>query len=826
MPCPLPLRRLTFLAVCTLAPLGVNADPITELPVDRSLFDTNVEIFTEPFEAHLPGQPHFPRPGANVILRATTLPGDHLQWFRDSDPVAPDVTTRELRLKNVTPADTGVYWARITRDGVSVDTAPVPLNVVTAPSSSLVDPTFVNRSVPPGDMLPYSLLVENNAGEIGYLRFFSNFFSGSWGWLSPGGDYSETVYAWSYGESQVDEVATLLPDGSHLRVANSRLTRIDRQGQSTVIDYQGEIPLEVHQWNLAENGDLLHLAGAHLLCLASDGAVRATLLPETVDWASFTQLTPFRDGSGRLLIQGYDNDARPVARVLEADAVPVAGSSTIHTLEGQPPTRLTNGDWVEVANSTLRRYGPDLTLISESDLGRWSTLSWQPLPDGYLYAFVVGQGILRLDTELNQDMGFSVQLPTDAAPSHGRSFLLSGDRLFVSGQFDIADDLATRLVARLDLTGNASGHAPRPFINSRDSVLGGHVLTLDAFAIGNGPFTYEWLNLDQPNLQFPAEPSITLSPYNATNAGRYVVKVTSAAGTAYSEAFDLRGSNSVPVLRNLSARLPLGPNQPVLSMGIVVAPQLPLELLPQPSQVVVARGIGPTLAEFEVPNPLADPMLQLSTDSSAPTQWTNDDWRPLNGFDILAFNAIGYLPLLPGSADSQLSATLSPGVHHLQVLAKPGDSGITLGEIYALYTTPQNATFTNLSLRARTGDGDDTVIGGFVIDDPAELGRPVRLLIRAIGPGLLDFNVADVATDPVLQIFDHTGALVASNDNWSDDASNTLADTALRVGAFALAVNSTDAAVLLELAPGPYTAQVSVADGQHGQILLELYVVP
>ena len=73
------------------------------------------------------------------------------------------------------------------------------------------------------------------------------------------------------------------------------------------------------------------------------------------------------------------------------------------------------------------------------------------------------------------------------------------------------------------------------------------------------------------------------------------------------------------------------------------------------------------------------------------------------------------------------------------------------------------------------------------------------------------------------------GVLVAANDNWYDAPNAVaIATAAQQVGAFALPAGSRDAALLLSLPPGSYTAQVearSAGDGV-GQALVEVYDVP
>jgi RecB family exonuclease len=77
--------------------------------------------------------------------------------------------------------------------------------------------------------------------------------------------------------------------------------------------------------------------------------------------------------------------------------------------------------------------------------------------------------------------------------------------------------------------------------------------------------------------------------------------------------------------------------------------------------------------------------------------------------------------------------------------------------------------------------------------------------------------------DPQLALFSGS-TQIASNDNWGGDPQ--LAATAASVGAFALpSATSKDAMLLVTLAPGQYTAQVS-ANGAAGQVIVEVYDVP
>jgi len=62
--------------------------------------------------------------------------------------------------------------------------------------------------------------------------------------------------------------------------------------------------------------------------------------------------------------------------------------------------------------------------------------------------------------------------------------------------------------------------------------------------------------------------------------------------------------------------------------------------------------------------------------------------------------------------------------------------------------------------------GDNVLIGGFIVTGT----QPKKVLLRAIGPSLSNANppVAGALADPVLELHDGTGGLLATNDNWMD----------------------------------------------------------
>lgn len=100
-------------------------------------------------------------------------------------------------------------------------------------------------------------------------------------------------------------------------------------------------------------------------------------------------------------------------------------------------------------------------------------------------------------------------------------------------------------------------------------------------------------------------------------------------------------------------------------------------------------------------------------------------------------------------------------------------------------------------------------------------------LIRAVGPTLAaaPFNIANAASNPRVRIVrNDTGQTIAQNDNWGQNANAAqIAAAAAAQGAFPLLANSNDAALLINLPEGPYSAVVEAT--ANGLAIIEVYEV-
>lgn len=131
---------------------------------------------------------------------------------------------------------------------------------------------------------------------------------------------------------------------------------------------------------------------------------------------------------------------------------------------------------------------------------------------------------------------------------------------------------------------------------------------------------------------------------------------------------------------------------------------------------------------------------------------------------------------------------------------------------------PAAGRLLNVSTRAWAGAGAEALIGGFWISG----SESKSVLVRGIGPALAAFGVSDASPDLRLRVVGAAGE-VAQNDDWSvQTGAAELATVAARLGAFPLSGGSRDAAVLLSLPPGGYSAVIE-SPGSAGSGLVEVY---
>jgi hypothetical protein len=167
--------------------------------------------------------------------------------------------------------------------------------------------------------------------------------------------------------------------------------------------------------------------------------------------------------------------------------------------------------------------------------------------------------------------------------------------------------------------------------------------------------------------------------------------------------------------------------------------------------------------------------------------------------------------------------TLSPGLYTMVVPDGHG-SGTVLAEVYDADAAASRLT--SLSARAQVSDSAQ-LIAGLTVDGDV----PRRVLVRGVGPGLTNYGVAGVLSNPVISVYDAQNRLLAQNDDWQTPvtvnaayAATSVADILTASGiTFALAPGSKDSALIVTLAPGTYTIIVGGANGSAGTAMVEVY---
>src|SRR5215216_651900 len=161
------------------------------------------------------------------------------------------------------------------------------------------------------------------------------------------------------------------------------------------------------------------------------------------------------------------------------------------------------------------------------------------------------------------------------------------------------------------------------------------------------------------------------------------------------------------------------------------------------------------------------------------------------------------------------------------VVCLVGDTSVCA--IATAATTVTESTLGNTSTRAFVQTGDNVVIGGFIVErvpPKFEPAPPKRVIIRAIGPELIQYGVPDALANPTLELHDGTGALIASNNNWATTiiggiiTSNQVHD--IQASGYAPR-DPFESAIIADLPAGNYTAIVRGVNDMTGVALVEVY---
>ncbi|MFM9080071.1 MAG: phosphodiester glycosidase family protein, partial [Opitutaceae bacterium] len=304
-----------------------------------------------------------------------------------------------------------------------------------------------------------------------------------------------------------------------------------------------------------------------------------------------------------------------------------------------------------------------------------------------------------------------------------------------------------------------------------------------------GALSYQW-SLNGRRLTGETRAALSRTRASAADAGEYAVTVRNALGLATSPPARVVVAGASPgELVNLAVRAVAGAGDDTLIVGFAVRGG---------AETILARGVGPGLAELGVPGVLEDPRLDLLSATGAVVEG-NDDWLAAGVGPVAA--RVGAFPLTPGSRDAALVTRVAEGVHMVAATAARGAAkGSLLVEVYD--TAAGGGTLGNLSARARVAGGGGELIAGFVVRGETA----ATLLVRAVGPSLGNFGLADALRAPRLTLMSGATPL-AANAGWATAPNAAEARRAAeRAGAFPLSGAAADSLLRGTLPPGAYTA--------------------
>ena len=239
---------------------------------------------------------------------------------------------------------------------------------------------------------------------------------------------------------------------------------------------------------------------------------------------------------------------------------------------------------------------------------------------------------------------------------------------------------------------------------------------------------------------------------------------------------------------------------------------------------VIIRAIGPELTQYGITDALANPKLELHDETGA-LIGTNDDWQTTIIGGIITSNQVsdiqnsGHVPT--AATESAIIADLQPGNYTAVVNGVNNTTGVALVEVYDL-DSAASSNLANISTRSFVQTGEHVMIGGFIVQGTGTKS----VIIRAIGPELTQYGITDVLANPKLELYNGTGALIGTNDDWQTTiiggviTSNQVSDIQNSGRAPTAASES---AIIADLQPGNYTAIVRGVSNTTGVALVDVY---
>jgi hypothetical protein len=195
--------------------------------------------------------------------------------------------------------------------------------------------------------------------------------------------------------------------------------------------------------------------------------------------------------------------------------------------------------------------------------------------------------------------------------------------------------------------------------------------------------------------------------------------------------------------------------------------------------------------------------ISLSGSVSDPSGRASISWKVYSGPAGVSFANVNQ-----ASATATISA---PGTYTFMLSADDGTHAIAYDAV-VVRVTGHNA-LANLSTRVQVGTASNVAIAGFIITG----NTAKQVVVRGLGPSLAIAGVQGALIDPLLELYDASGNLLATNNDWQQSQAQALRDANLAPS------YDLESAILATLAPGAYTAILRGNGNATGIGLVEVY---
>jgi hypothetical protein len=220
------------------------------------------------------------------------------------------------------------------------------------------------------------------------------------------------------------------------------------------------------------------------------------------------------------------------------------------------------------------------------------------------------------------------------------------------------------------------------------------------------------------------------------------------------------------------------------------------------------------LTSFGVDGALNDPVLELH--DSSKTLASNDNWRDTQEIEV---KDSGLAPNNDSEAAIVTALPANNSAYTVILAGKNGATGTGLVEVYDLASS-NDSTLANISTRGFVDTDDNVMIGGLILGS-GDRG-PAKVMVRAVGPSLINFGISDSLQDPTLELRNGSGAIVATNDNWKVNDNGGSQEDEINATGIAPS-DDRESALVRTVVPDNYTAILRGKNNATGVGLVEVY---